>query len=532
MDNRAAHSINNIVIVGGGSAGWITAGLLASTYPAAAEGGISVTLIESPDVSTIGVGEGTWPTMRATLRRIGLSESEFLRSCSASFKQGTRFRSWVSGADDDVYYHPFSVPAGYPGSNLVPLWQAHRDQVSFANAVGSQARVCDRQLAPRQASTPEYAHVLNYGYHLDAGKFAELLKQHCTEKLKVRYLRDHVTGINGTPDEDIGSLATANSGEISGDLFIDCTGQAALLIGRHYGIDTISQNHILFNDRALAAQVPYAEATSPIESQTNATAQEAGWIWDIGLSSRRGIGYVYSSRHSSDESALAILRQYLDRHTALDPNTIEPRKIEFQSGYRDRFWHRNCVAVGMSAGFIEPLEASALVMIELAAGMIADELPATRSVMDIQAQRFNELFRYRWERIIDFLKLHYVLSRRSDSAYWIDNRHSDSIPARLQQLIELWRHQVPSARDFPQIDEIFSAASYQYVLYGMGFETQTRQRTAHDAEREKALGLFKDVERHSRHLLQQLPDNRELLSRITSGLTPDSRFGTAAAGGH
>jgi len=137
-----------IVIVGGGSAGWITAGLLASEHGSAGDPGITVTLIESPDVQTIGVGEGTWPTMRATLRRIGISESEFVVKCAASFKQGTRFSGWVDGGDDDIYYHPFSAPAGYPGINLVPHWQPHAEHTSFANAVGAQARVCDRRLAP------------------------------------------------------------------------------------------------------------------------------------------------------------------------------------------------------------------------------------------------------------------------------------------------------------------------------------------------------------------------------------------------
>ena len=528
MSDPRKHEIRNIVVVGGGSAGWLTAGLLASAYPAAAEGGVSVTLIESPDVSTIGVGEGTWPTMRATLRRIGLSESEFLSTCSASLKQGTRFRGWVTGASDDVYYHPFSVPAGYPATTLVPFWQEHRDRVSFANAVSPQARVCDRRLAPKQAATPEYAHVVNYGYHLDAGKFAELLKKHCTEKLKVRHLIDHVTGIEGSPDEDIRALETARSGLIEGDLFIDCTGQAALLLGRHYRIGYVDKDHVLFNDRALAAQIPYAEATSPIESQTNSTARNGGWVWDIGLSSRRGIGYVYSSRHSSDEQALAVLRDYLRAQTPVDPETVEPRQLKFRPGYRERFWHRNCVAVGMSAGFIEPLEASALVMIELAAGMIADELPATRASMDISAERFNDSFRYRWERIIDFLKLHYVLSRRDDSQYWRDNRDPDSIPERLQHLLALWQHQVPGPRDFPRIDEIFSAASYQYVLYGMGFATHARQRANFDAERAQAYRQFQEVERLSRRLLGQLPDNRNLLSGI-AGQPPAKRSQHAAA---
>ncbi len=520
--------ISNIVIVGGGSAGWITAGLLASAYPRSGPGAVGVTVIESPDVKTIGVGEGTWPTMRATLRRIGLGEHDFLRACSASLKQGTRFCGWVTGADDDVYYHPFTAPAGYPGTGLLSWWRQQREPMRFADAVTPQGRVCDRGLAPKQAATPEYAHLLNYVYHLDAGKYAELLKQHCIERLQVRHLVDHVTGIDGEPDQDIRALHTANSGALAGDLFIDCTGQAGLLLGRHYGVDLIGQDHILFNDRALAVQVPYARPGSPVESQTNSTAQAAGWVWDIGLSSRRGIGYVYSSGHCDDARAEQTLRRYLARTTSIDPAAVEPRKLAFRPGYRARFWHRNCVAVGMSAGFIEPLEASALVMIELAAGMITDELPATRATMDTVARRFNARFNERWERIIDFLKLHYLLSRRRDSDYWIDNRRAESVPERLAEAIELWRNRFPGPSDFARVDEIFSAASYQYVLYGMGFETHPRERTAQAGEHEQARALRAEVERLSRRLLAQLPDNRAFLTEIAG--QPSAPSGAAVAG--
>ncbi|MFP4209089.1 MAG: tryptophan halogenase family protein [Wenzhouxiangella sp.] len=506
--------ISNIVIVGGGSAGWITAGLLASAYPRSGPGAVAVTVIESPDVKTIGVGEGTWPTMRATLRRIGLGEREFLQTCSASLKQGTRFCGWVSGADDDVYYHPFTVPAGYPGNGLLAWWQQQGGRMRFADAVTPQGRVCDRGLAPKLAATPDYAHVLNYGYHLDAGKFADLLKTHCIDRLQVRHLVDHVTGIDGAPDQDIRALNLANSGPLAADLFIDCTGQSSLLLGRHYGIELISQDHVLFNDRALAVQVPYARPGSPVESQTNSTAQAAGWVWDIGLSSRRGIGYVYSSRHCDDDQAEQTLRQYLARTSALDPASVAPRKLAFTPGYRARFWHRNCVAVGMSAGFIEPLEASALVMIELAAAAITDELPATRATMDTVARRFNTRFGERWERIIDFLKLHYVLSRREDSDYWIDNRRAESMPEHLAEAIELWRDRFPGPSDFARVDEIFSAASYQYVLYGMGFETRPRPRAGQAVEIEQGRALHLEIERQSRRLLAQLPDNRGYLSEI------------------
>lgn len=529
--SQAEKKVSHIIIVGGGSAGWITAGLLASRYHPSDVSGVHVTVIESPDVKTIGVGEGSWPTMRATLRKIGIQESDFIARCAVSLKQGTRFHGWVNGASDDVYYHPFSVPAGFPHTEIVPFWQEQKHRVSFAHAVTPQARVCDRGQGPKQASTPDYAHVLNYGYHLDAGQFAEMLKEHCVETLGVRHIMDHVVEVQGGRDENIQGLILASLGRVEADLYIDCTGQAAMLIEGHYGVGLHHQGHVLFNDRAWAAQVPYASENGFIQSQTNSTAQESGWIWDIGLTTRRGIGYVYSSKHSDDERALETLWRYLHAQEGVDLSQVQPRPLQFEPGYRERFWQHNCVAVGMSAGFIEPLEASALVMIELAASQIAEELPAMHGLMNIVAERFNEAFSYRWGRIIDFLKLHYILSQRSDTPYWVDHRQADSIPDRLNQLMELWRYQVPGPRDFPQIDEIFSAASYQYVLYGMGFETQLRSSGDLSARRDKAHQAFRDVAKLTQQLVTDLPDNRVFQQQL-AGRMVDAKPGLHSATAH
>jgi len=514
MSNAPRDSVSRIVIVGGGSAGWITAGLIAGEYAGGPEQSISVTLVESPDVKTIGVGEGTWPTMRTTLQKIGLSESEFLVACSASFKQGTKFVGWVTGGENDCYYHPFSAPAGYTELNLVPYWQQQRDKMSFVDAVSFQGQLCDRNLAPKQETTPEFAHVANYAYHLDAGKFADLLQRHCTGKLGARHIVDHVTSINGEPGGDIRSVSTAASGDIEGDLFIDCTGMAALLLGKHYRVPYVDKRHILFNDSALAIQVPYADDNSPIASQTVSTARAAGWIWDIGLTNRRGLGYTYSSAHTTDDEADAVLRDYVEQTSGMSAADFEPRKISFTPGHRAKFWHRNCVAVGMSSGFLEPLEASALVLVELAGRMISEELPANRRVMDIVAKRYNDKFLYRWDRIIDFLKLHYVLSKRTDSEYWVDNRQSESIPASLQELLELWQFHVPGRQDLTQVDEIFSAASYQYVLCGMGFATHERTSVLKSRDAKKAQELFSGVVDKAQQVVPRLPGNRELLASI------------------
>lgn len=514
MTAQTDHSICSIVVVGGGSAGWITAGLIAAKVRQHPDFPVSITLIESPQVGTVGVGEGTWPTMRSTLRQLGIAESTFLKECSAAFKQGTRFVGWVDDSRKDIYYHPFTAPAGYPDTDLASSWQHERENLSFTDAVSPQGMVCDRNLGPKQAQTPEYAGVLNYAYHLDAGKFAGLLADHCTQALGVQHVLDHITGINSMDNGDIASVETTSHGAIAGDLFIDCSGRRSILLGDHFGVAFIDKSDVLFNDTALAIQVPYADAGAPIASQTISTARSAGWIWDIGLTPRRGVGYVYSSRHASDDQAHAILNEYLRTSGAPSEAIGSARKISFSPGHRAHFWHRNCVAVGMSAGFIEPLEASALVMVELSARMIAEELPANRHIMDIVARRFNERFGYRWDRIIDFLKLHYVLSRRDDSDYWRENRLRETVPDRLVDLMDLWRYRAPNVADLQQIDEIFSAASYQYVLYGMNPEWAKTPFRPGEAQRAKARQLFENNVRTANQCLARLPANRALLEQI------------------
>ena len=511
-----------IIIVGGGTAGWLTAGLVAAEHRQQDAGSVRVVLVESPDVGPIGVGEGTWPTMRSTLETIGLSESDFIRGCESSFKQGTRFTGWRNGGDD-FYYHPFALPPKFHEVDLARHWQPARDRVSYADAVTPQGRVCEHAKAPKLISTPEYAGNLNYGFHLDAGQFAKVLQDHCIDNLGVNHILANVTAINSSENGDIKSLALQTGEVLSGDLFVDCTGFAAILLGEHFGVPVVDQKKYLFNDTALAAQVPRASGSEPIASATHATAQSCGWIWDIGLPTRRGIGHVFSSAYTTDEQAEEALRNYVAAamgESAAD--TLSPRKISFQPGHREKLWHRNCVAIGLSAGFVEPLEASALVMIELSAKMLAEQMPADRAVMDVVARRFNDKFLYHWQRIVEFLKLHYVLSERMDSNYWEDNRSASSVPEPLLDSLQLWKYQSPRYQDLPLADELFPAASYRYVLYGMGFESlgPTASRSSDLRSAEAANKLFVENNKLTKQALASLPGNRELIEKVQSNGFP------------
>jgi len=505
--------VKRLVIVGGGSAGWLTAGLIAAEHRAKDGHGLEVTVLESPDVNPIGVGEGTWPTMRDTLRKIGVSETAFIRQCDASFKQGSKFQCWVDGREHDYYFHPFVVPVGYTETNLVAGWLRRHATTPFADLVSFQPHLCAQGKAPKQAGTPEYAAVANYAYHLDAGRFGQFLRDHSVQNLGVRHVSDHMTGILNADNGDIAAVQTRNHGSIAGDLFVDCTGLNSWLLGDHFGVTFVSQQQVLFADTALAVQVPYADQRAPIASQTLSTAQGAGWIWDIGLPTRRGIGHVFSSAHTSVEAAERDLVAYVERTSGARPPAA-PRKIGFRPGFRREFWHRNCVAIGLSAGFIEPLEASALALVELSAAMLSDEMPATRETMDIVARRFNDFFTYRWERVIDFLKLHYLLSRRTDSEFWIDNRLEETVPDRLREQLLLWRHQPPSRYDLHRVEEVFPSASYQYVLYGMGFRPESEGFSRRGDDADRADDYFREAAQMTRRMLGALPSNRDLIDHI------------------
>lgn len=504
-------AIKTVVVVGGGNAGWLTAGRIAARHKANAEQGINVVLVESPTIPAIGVGEGTWPTMRSTLIALGISETDFIRECDVSFKQGAKFAKWLDGSEDDFYYHPLVLPQGFGQGDIAGYWLGKNstDKKSFSEAVCFQEAVCEQGLAPKTIRTAEFSAVANYAYHLDSGKFTVFLQKHCTQKLGVKHVLDDVVAVQTMENKDIASVTTKQSGDIAGDLFVDCSGFSCLLLGKHFGIPFKPCDDVLFIDTALAVQVPYDSEDDAIASHTISTGQEAGWIWDIGLQHRRGVGYVYSSKHSSEEQARAVLAEYVGEKFA----SLPVRKIPIVSGHREKFWHNNCVAVGLSAGFLEPLEASALVLVELSAQMISEQLPATRAVMDIVAKRFNETFSYRWQKIIDFLKLHYILSERTE-AFWVDNRSAETIPESLQEMMQLWQYRAPADHDFTSNNEVFPAASYQYVLYGMGFKSDYSYSSYTLDDAEFAEQQFAQNKKMIDKATAILPSNRELLNKV------------------
>lgn len=517
MDTQTSQAHRRtILIVGGGAAGWLTAAYLARTLGTEAEGGPRITLLESPDIGIVGVGEGTFPTIRTLLRDIGIDEAEFMRESHATFKQGIRFEDWETTPNDGdsrYFVHPFEAPySGREDLNLTPYWlsQDSGSRPAFADAVTFQTQVAQAGLAPKRLHQGHYAGPLNYAYHLDARRFADLLSRHA-RGLGVHHLTGTVNAVALDAEGAIAHVATAEHGDLTGDLYLDCTGFRAELIGKALQTPFRPIADILFTDRAVTCHAAYPRADYPLESCTVSAAREAGWIWDIGLATRRGVGYVYSSRHSDDRRAEEVLRDYIAR-TGGNADAIETRMIPFEAGYRTQHWVKNCVAVGLSAGFLEPLEATGMVLIETAISKIAEFFPHHGPV-DASAHLFNDQMTRRYDAIIGFIKLHYCLTKRSEP-FWRDNVQPDTVPDRLHGLLDLWKFRPPARSDFILDYESFAFFNYQYILYGMNYATTAPPRMP---MQDKAEQIFARIQGFGEQARRDLIPHRAVINAIYAG---------------
>ncbi|MEO8778337.1 MAG: tryptophan halogenase family protein [Rhodanobacter sp.] len=506
--------LQKILVVGGGTAGWLTACYLAKTLNARDSKSVQVELVESPNIGALGVGEGTFPSIRSTLAAIGLDERRFFVGAAATFKQGVHFVDWVRPAGEaghHHYFHPFNHPSQRAGSpELLPYWLlgAAPAGMPFAQAVTMQQRVVEAGRGPKRTTDGNYAGPMNYAYHFDAARFASVLAEH-GQSLGVKR---HLATVEHTELDEQGGIArlvTPELGALSADLYIDCTGLRGALIGGAMQSPLRSLRDVLFCDRAVAVQVPDETPDAPIRPYTMASAQESGWIWDIGLQRRRGTGYVYSSQHTDASRAEEVIRAYLG--PAADQ--LDARHIKFDPGYRPEPWRHNCVAVGLSGGVVEPLESTGIALVELSAYLISHLLPGDSSDMARTAKLYNQMMSARYERILDFIKLHYCITQRRDSQFWIDNVDPAGIPDTLRDRLSLWRHRAPHRLDFVTDLEMFLPASWQYILYGMEFKTDLEPMRSAYPQMEAARREFATIQQVAGQALRDLPDHRALVEQ-------------------
>jgi tryptophan halogenase len=463
--NSDAQNRLAICIVGGGTAGWLTAAFLQNQLPHTICRPVDITVVEAEDIPTIGVGEATIPSIRQTLAACGIEEHVFLKVCGATFKQGIEFINWRSDpkdGGDNRYFHPFGDQIMVGGKDASWQWLQvpHEQRAAYADQFSVQPDIARHGQSPKGFSDAPYDGALAYAYHLDAGKLAQFLKDLSKERGVCHKVRK-VVEVDRQGD-DIVSILLDDGERIETDIFVDCTGFAARLINsdKQNGFNSLSD--VLFVDRAVVMRVEN-KSLADVIGYTKSTAQSAGWIWDIALQDRRGVGHVYSSRYIDDDAAKAELADYVKQPV----ETLETRQLGMRIGYHDQQWRGNCVAIGLSSGFLEPLESTGIYLIEMANWAMLEFVPRYLSGGRPQAS-YNRILHNHYTNIADFLKMHYCLSKRRDSAFWRDNCDPATIPKSLQDNLAIWRGAVPSVYDFNSTTQCFSATNYKFVLYGMG----------------------------------------------------------------
>ena len=445
--------LKNIVIVGGGTAGWMAAAAFAKVL----ERDYSIRLIESEEIGTVGVGEATVPHLKLFNQVLQVDEIDFIKQTQGTFKLGIQFVDW--GRLGDRYVHGFGTIGHDYG--LLPFYQYWLKLSLAGKATDIGAYSLNSAAAPlgkfmaSATDVPASSPLANiaYAYHFDAGLYARYLRGYA-EARGVRRTEGQVVNVTLRGDDGFIDAVVLDSGEkVPGDLFIDCSGFRGLLIEQalHTGYD--DWTHWLPCDRAMA--VP-CENVGPPTPYTRSTARAAGWQWRIPLQHRTGNGYVYSSAYISDDEAATTLLKNLDGRAL-----AEPRMLKFTTGRRRRFWSKNCVAIGLASGFMEPLESTSIYLIQSGIARLINLLP-DQGFSPVLIERYNAQSAFEFERIRDFLILHYYATQRDDTPFWNYCR-TMSIPAQLDNTIRLFRD---SGRFFRDAEELFALTSWVQVLLG------------------------------------------------------------------
>ena len=500
----------HILIIGGGTAGWMAAVLLAHSW--GQKHGTQITLMESRSIGTIGVGEGSTPKMRGFFRRIGVSEQEWMPACNATYKCGISFPGWSQRAGFREYYHPFFT--FHDEKFIEPFWHnvalrqaKNRDVHAHPDAFFVSRYLAASRRAPLSSAPDGYE--TDYAYHFDASLIGQFLKER-SMAMGVRHVEDTVTAVNRAENGDIASVDTQANGTLAADLFIDCTGFAGLLIQRTLGVPFISYADYLFNDRAVALPSP-PDTDGTLASETRSIAMKHGWAWKIPLTNRFGNGYVYSSRYCDEEQAEAELRDLVGIH---DPG-VEARHLKMRVGRVTRSWERNCLTVGLAQGFIEPLEATALMTVQQTLEWFIEQYEKD-DFTDRGRDQLNDKLNGLFDGIRDYVYMHYKLNTRTDTRYWQDCRQTTLPSDVVKHILGTWDSGGDMIRALNSSGQklVYSPTSWACILAGMGrFKANPR----------KVKGTFIDprvIRQHCEKLLPHFPDHLEVIRRMAAGEPP------------
>lgn len=459
MAEHAAACIKQIVIVGGGSAGWMTAAALSSLLPAHS---VQITLVESEQIGTVGVGEATIPDIINFNAILGIPEAEFLKATNGTFKLGIQFKNW--GQQGETYFHPFgSHGVDMNGIDFHQFWlrylQANPDS-SIEDFSLSAVAAKSGKFAMPDPNPRSVLSQLRYAYHFDATAYARYLRSYA-ETRGVRRVEGKVVDVQQDSESGfITGIELEGGQHISGDVFFDCTGFRALLMEKTLGVGFKDWSHWLPCD---TAQAVACERTGDILPYTISTAKSAGWQWRIPTQHRTGNGHIYSSSLMSDDEAIESLMADLDGKPLGDP-----RKIRFRTGHRETFWEKNCVAIGLSGGFLEPLESTSLFLIQEGISKFVALFP-TADMPSVVRDEYNRQLTKKFEQVRDFIILHYKATARDDSEFWNHTRTMD-IPDSLQSRIELFSQ---AGRIFRYEDELFAKPNWIAVFLGQNISPKS-----------------------------------------------------------
>jgi len=484
--------MRRIVIAGGGTAGWMAAAAIARTLGRT----VNVTLVESDAIGTIGVGESTIPPLVTYNRLLNINEAEFMRATQATFKLGIMFDNWKEQGHN--YFHSFGLTGkDHWSAGFWHFWLYGREK-------GHEQSYDDYCLELIAAREGKFAHLpddrMNYAYQLDSGLYAKFLRGMAegdgTRRVEGKISNVELDGETG----DIAALVLENGERLEGDLFLDCTGFRAVLIGQTLGVGHEDWTHWLPCDSAIALQT---ESVGPAVPYTRAMAHDAGWQWRIPLQSRVGNGIVYCSRYLDQEAAMERLLGNIEGEVLTKPNVLR-----FGAGMRQKQWHRNCIAVGLSGGFMEPLESTSIHLIQRAVLRLIRMLPldkiSERDVAEFNDQQITDMLQIR-----DFLILHYKATERTDSEFW---RYCKSmpIPDTLEQKIELFRE---AGLVFRKNEELFVENSWVQVMMGQGIMPQTHHPIAEKLNDEELARFLATIRDTVAKAVKSLPEHEAYVSR-------------------
>lgn len=494
----SARANSKIIIAGGGSAGWMTAAALSNAFGKTKE----IVLVESDAIGTVGVGEATIPAVKSFNKLLGIDEREFLRVTQGTFKLGIQFENW--GAPGETYMHPFGLVGKDSWmANFQHFWlKAYRQGVA--------KDYWDYSLNIRTAKANKFnldpGAGLDYAYHFDASLYAAFLRRYSEER-GVQRVEGKIVQVQTHSDTGyLEALMLASGEKISGDFFIDCSGfQSVLMEGAlHTGFEDWS--HWLPCDRAVAVQTASVDDPLPY---TRSIAHPCGWQWRIPLQHRVGNGLVYASRYLNDDDAKALLLANLEGETL-----TEPRLIRFRTGRTLKQWNKNCVAIGLSSGFLEPLESTSLHLIQTGIVRLIRMFPGA-AINQAEIDEYNHQSKFEYDRIRDFIILHYHVTRRSDSPFWNFCR-TMQIPETLARKIAVYKK---TTSVFKEQDELFHEGSWQQVMLGQGIVPEAVHPVVDKLSEDELIRLMQSIDTDIEKRVAQYPGHREFIERYCKAMT-------------